>query len=80
MAKNRLQRLISPSATAVPTTAPGSRSQMDARERRYRAEDALRTLTRAAEIQCDRTLMRDVKVVAKEQMKTLQKVAKPSGR
>lgn len=44
-------------------------------ENKYRAEDALRTLTRANEIRKDRTLMADVKKCANEQMKTLSSVA-----
>lgn len=49
-------------------------------ERRWRAENALRTITEAANIQKDKALMREVKKVAREQVKQLQCVAKPSGR
>lgn len=38
----------------------------EARERRYRAESALETLTRAEEHKKDKALMKDVKAVAKE--------------
>lgn len=82
MAKNRLHRLLAKSTTLdVPTVSAASRAESEARERRYRAEDALRTLTRAKEIERDRALMRDVKTVAREQLKTLQNVTgSPSGR
>lgn len=53
----------------------------EARERRYRAEDALRTLSRAEEIRSDRGLMRDVKSHAKDQIKAVSRVlGKPSAR
>lgn len=45
-------------------------------ERKWRAEDALRTLTRADEIRKDAQLMRDVKKCAAEQIKTAQTVIK----
>lgn len=47
-----------------------------ARERRYQAEDALRTLTRAGEVQRDKGLMREVKKLATEQMSTLKSVVR----
>lgn len=46
------------------------------RERKYRAEDALRTMQRADEIKSDKGLMKDMKALAKEQMAALNKVAK----
>lgn len=42
-----------------------------AQERKYRAEEALRTITRAEEHKRDRVLMKDVKACAREQAKTL---------
>jgi hypothetical protein len=70
MAKgNRVSGLVGPAA--VKSDA--------AQERKWRAQDALNTITRAGEIQRDRSLMRDVKVLAKEQMKTLQGVARNGG-
>ena len=50
------------------------------REKRYRAEEAIRTLTRADEIRKDRGLMRDVKSEAKRQAKTLGAIAAPRKR
>lgn len=45
-------------------------------DKRWRTEEALRTLTRAQEIQKDRVMMKDVKTLAREQAKTLAKVCK----
>lgn len=44
------------------------------RERKYRAEDALRTCEQYNKIKGDKDLMKDVKKLAKERMKDLQKV------
>lgn len=44
-----------------------SRSTMDADEKRWRAEDAMRTLMRAEELKKDKKLMSDVQKMAKEQ-------------
>lgn len=49
-------------------------------ERKYRAEDALRTITRANEMMKDKALMRDVKACAREQQKALSKVTTPKKR
>ena len=43
-----------------------------AEEQRYRAQDALRTLSRAEEIKADSKLMRDVKAEAQRQMQATQ--------
>lgn len=43
---------------------------------KWRAEDDLRALQRAAEIQSDKSRMTAAKAVAKEQMNALSKVAK----
>ncbi len=45
-------------------------------ERKWRAEDALRTLTRAQEVQKDPRLMSDVKRLAAENAKQMQQIAK----
>jgi hypothetical protein len=51
-------------------------------DKRYRAEDALRTLQRAEEIRQDAPLMREVERCRQEQMKALARVkvetSKPS--
>jgi len=44
--------------------------------KRYRAEEAMRTLMRASEHMKDKGLMRDVKRLAKTQAAALSKVAK----
>ena len=59
---------------ATPSCAPDETREMEAERRKYRAEDALRTITRAEEIRRDRELMGDVKKVAREQAKTLGQV------
>lgn len=46
------------------------------RNRRYAAEDAMRTLTRADEIRGDNTLMKDVKRLAQEQIQVAKKFSK----
>lgn len=80
--KNKLAKLTAGASTNYCSSAvPDKPSAADkARERRYQAEDALRTLTRAGEIQRNGTLMRDVKSLAKEQMGTLKKVVGSSRR
>lgn len=61
------------------TPSPISDEKYAAREREYRARDALSTLTRADEIRRDKALMRDVKTEAKRVIKTASSVvgAKP---
>jgi uncharacterized protein (UPF0147 family) len=44
--------------------------------KRYRAEEAMRTLLRASEHMKDKALMRDVRRMAKEHASALNKVAK----
>lgn len=44
-----------------------------ARERRYKAEDGLRAIQRAEEVRKDKTLMSDIKSLAKEQVDNLKK-------
>lgn len=43
------------------------------REKRYQAEDGLRSIQRAAEIKKDKGLMKDIKALMKEQMKAVNK-------
>lgn len=42
-----------------------------AEDRKYRAEDALRTLTRAEEIRGDKALMKDVEACRQDKMREL---------
>jgi hypothetical protein len=58
MAKNKLLD----SAPAMPRMTKAEQASND----RYRAQDALSTLTRAEEIRKDAALMRDVKSLAKQ--------------
>lgn len=44
----------------------------EARERKYRAEDALRTMKEMKKIEADKALMRDAKALAKDEMKKLK--------
>ena len=46
------------------------------RDRRYKAEDGLRTIQQADKVKSDKPLMKDIKALAKENMATLAKVAK----
>ena len=52
-----------------------SERKMTTEERRFRAEDDLRTLQRAQEIQGDRARLGDAQRVAKDQMRALDRVA-----
>ena len=46
----------------------------EARERKWRAEDALRDIERAEKHKSDKALMKDVKLCAKEKMKAYGKL------
>jgi len=74
MATNKLAPKAAKAKASSPVTTayPVANSAQD---RKYRAEDALRTITRADEIKKDRALMGDVRKLANEQMKTLASVA-----
>lgn len=64
-----------PSSSYPISAAPYKPTKADVdRERRYKAEDALRTLTQASEYQKDKGLMKDVKALAKEQMNKLKNI------
>lgn len=70
--RGKLPKHDLPVAPSCIETKP-TKEQVD-RERRYRAEDALRALQRAAEVKQDSGLMKDVKNLAKEQMNSLKKI------
>ena len=64
--------------TKMPVEALGSSvptASDKARQRRYEIEDGLRTMQRAEEIRKDKSLVKDIKTLAKEQMNALSKVA-----
>lgn len=72
MAKNKLSGMI-----RADSPAPRESTRQEQAERkRWEAEDALRTITRAEEIKKDRGLMAHVRRCANEQMKNLQCVTK----
>lgn len=56
------------------TANPSIDKDHEAERKRYRAEDALRDIERAEGHKRDKELMRDVKSVAKEKIKTMSKV------
>lgn len=82
--KNKVASLVKVASDPGPVSASSYKPSAEdkLRQRKYAAEDALRTLTRATEIQKDKTLMRDVCTMAKQQIKDLSSVTKrkPSGR
>lgn len=53
---------------------PSADKDYEAREKRYRAEDALRDIERAEKHKRDKALMKDVKAVAKEKIKTMKNI------
>lgn len=57
----------------TPTTAKANRND-EARERKWRAEDALRDIERAEGHKSDKDLMKDVKACAKQKMKAYGKL------
>lgn len=57
-----------------PCTASYKPTKADVeRERRYQAEDGLRTIQRANDIKKDKALMKDIKGLVKEQVKAVNK-------
>lgn len=82
--KNKVASLVKVGVSdyPMPSTSYKQSAEDKLRQRKYAAEDALRTLTRATEIQKDKTLMRDVRTMAQQQIKDLSSVTKrkPSGR
>ena len=65
----------------LPNVSEGSRvheamesKAYEARERRYKAEDALRTIETAERHKADKGLMKDVKTMARDRMKALGKI------
>ena len=59
----------------VATGAGGKGMKMSAQEKKWQAEDDLRTLQRAAEIRKDKGRLAAARKCAKEQMAALQKVS-----
>lgn len=63
-------RMPTEAICATPTMAD------KARQRQYEIEDGLRTMQRAGELVKDKSLMKEIKAFAKEQIANLNKVAK----
>jgi len=82
MAKSKLpvEKLKASKSKPIPvkivSDAPEATSDRgyEARERKYRAEDALRTIKEYEKLQADKALMKDVKALAREQMNALKKI------
>jgi hypothetical protein len=64
-----------PVADCPVNPAPKMTKEAEARERRWKAEDALRTCEQYAKISKDKNLMKDVKALAAEKMNELKQVA-----
>jgi len=61
--------------TKLPVAGPAVTDKTDeAQRRRWRAEDALRTITQAENYKRDSGLMKDVKALANEQINDLKRV------
>lgn len=56
-----------------PVAEAPSKTTISDHERRYRAEDGMRTLARAEEIRKDKALMKDIKTQAKALQKAICK-------
>lgn len=63
-------------ANGTPAAMPARTRAQATEERRYRAEDALRTLTRAEEHRSNPKLMADVKRLAAEHATKMARIAK----
>lgn len=71
---SKLPKVTTGNSYPVDSYKPSKEQQ--ARDRRYAAEDGLRSITRAEEIKSNPKLMRDIKALASEQAQTLKKVCK----
>ena len=75
MAKKQKMLVETPVATNAPQKVLAGRSkEEEARERKWRAEDALKDIERAEAHKSDKSLMKDVKACAKEKMKAYGKL------
>ena len=74
MAKPKKNKLPVQTASVLPTTsakAPGSQDEM-----KWKAEEALRTISRAEEHKEDKELMKHVKILAGDKMRAMEKICK----
>jgi hypothetical protein len=65
-----------PMAVNPAKVSEADKKKMEDRERRYRAEDALRDIERAEQHKTNKQLMSDVKTLAREKVTALDKVCK----
>jgi len=78
MAKNRLpvanKKPVPVTIVSNSTTSNAMPKESMERERKWKAEDALRDIERAEQHKCDKALMKDVKKLAIEKMNSLKKI------
>ena len=76
MAKSKLpvNKLSVTAKQVAVNPSPAPSKDYEAQERRYRVEEACRDIERAEKHKADKSLMKDVKAVAKEKIKALGKV------
>lgn len=82
MAKNKLpvEKLSAKTKKAVPVRIVNETNELkespghEERERKWRAEDALRTMKEYEKIRSDKQLMADAQKLAKEEMSKLKKI------
>lgn len=72
MAKKRLP-IAKPSGNSCPQPIKMTKDD-EARQRRYKAKEALGTINRAKDFEKDKSLMADVKALAKEQIASLKRI------
>ena len=73
--KMPVEGILTVKASTQPQDVIGTRSKdSETRERKYRAEDALRDIERAEGHKRDKNLMRDIKACAREKMKAYGKL------
>ncbi len=75
MAKAKVRLPVESVATNQPERILAKRSaEEEARERKWKAEDALRTMKEYEKIKTDKVLMSDAKKLAKDEMRKLKKI------
>jgi hypothetical protein len=58
----------------APSPSTSTDKSYEARERKYKAEDALRTIKEYEKVKSDKSLMKDVKNLARDEMKKLKNI------
>lgn len=72
--KNKLASAVSKKPIPVKIVQDTPKTSYSEEDKKWRAQDDLRALQRAAEIKADRTRMSQVKKCANEQLKALKKI------